>query len=144
MTTMPHPEDALLLEEAWAQVLNAAATLHELTQFIETVAHTMRHHDPGLAHHPPWPEALSQSLEQRQTLRLTPQGFSIHGADGFFYAGLAQALGVSSEAIWNFSGDADCSEMAWFQTLRQWVVQGAVWPAVAKALESLDQEEGRP
>lgn len=143
MDRIPTPEEALLLDEAWAQLLNAAATLHELTEFIEMVAQEMRQHDPGLAHHPPWPDALSQCLHQRQTLRMTPQGFSIRGADGTFYAGMAQTLGVSPEAIRVFSADADRSEVAWFQKLRQWVAEGTVWPAVGTALEALDQE-GRP
>ena len=140
MDIVPTPEEALLLDEAWAQLLGAAATLQELAEFVATVANEMRQHDPGLAHHPPFHEALPQFLQQRQALRMTPQGFSIQGADARFYAGLAQALGVSSDVVMPTSDEGGTRETAWFQQLRGWVAEGAVWPAVRSALEVLDEE----
>ena len=118
----------------------AAVTLQELAEFVVTVGEQMRQHDPGLAHHPPFREALSQFLQQRQALRMTPQGFSIQGADACFYAGLAQALGVSPEEVMPRSDERGTAEVAWFQQLRRWVAEGAVWPAVRSALEVLDEE----
>ncbi|NMP23479.1 hypothetical protein [Sulfobacillus harzensis] len=140
MDIVPTPEEALLLDEAWAQLLGAAATLKELAEFVATVAEQMRQHDPGLAHHPPFHEALSQCLQQRQALRMTPQGFSVQGADACFYTGLAQALGVSPEGVMPRSDEGGTAEAAWFQQLRRWVAEGAVWPAVGSALEALDEE----
>ncbi len=140
MDGIPMPEEALLLEETWAQLLGAAATLKELADFVATLAETMRQQQPGIAQHPPFPEAIAQGLHQRQALRLTPQGLSIQGADRWFYAGLAEALGVSIEAARTLHDSPDLSEMEWFQQIRRWVVEGIVWPAVGEALEHLDEE----
>ena len=98
MERVPNPEEALLLEEAWAQLLNCAATLHELHDFVVMLADTMRQREPGLAHQPPVVEAIDQFLQQRQALRMTPQGFVVQGADRGFYAGLAETFGVRADA----------------------------------------------
>jgi len=140
MDGIPTPEEALLLDEAWAELIGAAATLKELGDFVATLAETMRQQQPGIAHHPPVPEALAQGLHQRQTLRLTPQGFSLHGADRWFYAGVAEALGVSAEAARTVCDAPELSEVGWFQQIRRWMDEGLVWPAVGEALEHLDQE----
>ena len=141
MDGIPTPEEALLLDEAWAQLLGAAATLKELGDFVAALTETMRQQQPGIAHHPPFPEALAQGLHQRQALRLTPQGFSLHGADRWFYAGGAEALGVSAEAARTVYDAPELSEMGWFQQIRRWMDEGLVWPAVGEALEHLDGEE---
>lgn len=63
MDGIPMPEEVLLLEETWAQLLGAAATLKELGDFVETLADTMRQQQPGIAHHPPFLESLTQGLQ---------------------------------------------------------------------------------
>ncbi len=141
MERVPNPEEALLLEEGWAQLLNCAATLQELHDFVVMVADTMRQREPGLAHQPPVSEALDRFLQQRQALRMTPQGFVVQGADRAFYAGLAEAFGVSSDAARALMDEPDRTDVAWFHQLRQWVAEGAVWPAVGAALEVLDPED---
>lgn len=143
MDGIPMPEEALLLEETWAQLLGAAVTLKELGDFVATLADTMRQQQPGIAHHPPFPEALTQGLQQRQALRMTPQGFFIQGADRWFYAGLAQALGVSAEAARTLRDAEDLSEMGWFQQIRRGVDEGTVWPTVGEALAYLGEEGDR-
>ena len=143
MERVPNPEEALLLEEAWAQLLHCAATLHELHDFVMMLADTMRQREPGLAHQPPVVEAIDQFLQQRQALRMTPQGFVVQGADRGFYAGLAETFGVRADAARILMDEPDRTDVAWFQQLRQWVDEGMVWPAVGAALEFLDPE-GQP
>lgn len=143
MDGIPMPEEALLLEETWAQLLGVAVTLQELGDFVATLAATLRQQQPGVAHHPPFPEALTQGLQQRQALRMTPQGFFIQGADRWLYAGLAEALGVRPEAARTLRDTEDLSEMGWFHQIRRWVDEGTVWPAVGEALAHLDEEGKR-
>ena len=119
MERVPNPEEALLLEEAWAQLLNCAATLHELHDFVVMLADTMRQREPGFAHQPPVVEAIDQFLRQRQALRMTPQGFVVQGSDRGFYAGLAEACGVRADAARTLMDEPDRTDVAWFQQLRQ-------------------------
>lgn len=137
---VPTAEEALLLEEAWASLIAYAASVQEVLDFTSRIAQTMRDREPGLAHHPPVSEAITALLNQRNALRMSSQGFLLHGADRWLYNGLAWAMGASPGPAHDVIPKEGESEMDWFHYLRTLEENGQLWPAVSDALTALEKE----
>ena len=139
MFEIPSAEEALLLEEAWASLIEVVASVRELEAFAAEVGVAMRARQPGLAHHPPVPDTVDTLIQARNALRIRPQGISVQGADAWLFGALAVALGASPDALTDLVRDeAGPSENLWFQRIRQLARDGALWPAATEALLALE------
>lgn len=138
MAEIPSAEEALLLEEAWASLIEFLASVRELEVFATEVGMAMRAGQPGLAHHPPLPDAVNTLIQSRNALRMRPQGVSVQGGDAWLLGALAVALGAHPDAVSDLVRDeVGQPEILWFQRIRQLAREGALWPAATEALEAL-------
>lgn len=142
MFEIPSAEEALLLEEAWASLIEFVASVRELEAFATEVGMAMRARQPGLAHHPPVPDAVDTLIQARNALRMRPQGVSVQGGDAWLFSALAVALGAHPDALTDLVRDeAGHPETLWFQRIRQLARDGALWPAATEALGVLEGGE---
>ena len=142
MFEIPSAEEALLIEEAWASLIEFVASVRELEAFATEVGMAMRARQPGLAHHPPVPEAVDTLIQSRNALRMRPQGVSVQSADAWLFGALALAFGASPDALTDLVRDeAGHPETMWFQRIRQLARDGALWPAATEALGALEGSE---
>ena len=139
MPEIPSAEEALLLEEAWASLIEFVASVRELEAFATEVGVAMRDCQPGLAHHPPVLDAVDTLIQARNALRMRPQGVSVQGGDAWLFGALAVAFGASPDALTDLVRDeAGHPETLWFQRIRQLARDGALWPAATEALGELE------
>ena len=142
MFEIPSAEEALLLEEAWANLIEFVASVRELEAFATEVGVAMRTCQPGLAHHPPVPDAVDTLIQARNALRMRPQGVFVQGGDAWLFGALAVALGAHPDALTDLVRDeVGHPEAMWFQRIRQLARDGSLWPAATEALGVLEGGE---